>query len=518
MSDFISGVEEKYPSALLKGRKEIEGNVISCFCKDMLCLDESKLTDDDFITQDGRFYFTLLRKLREKGYSYLDEVTILSSFSDDVVGAYEDRGGWEQIQHLTDIVNEQNFGTYLDNLYRENTLLNMSRDGFNLEKKIILKNGKEVIPLQFFRTLSAEEVTDWYTERISEYGVGTASKILEEGSVEFDDEFIDSCEDGLSSGIPFDFAGEDVNGEKMRCFPFLSNQTIGLLEGRFHMLGGFSSTGKSTWWITPIMSFLSQGRKVLIISNEETIDKFKIKFLMWILYKHNRYFKLTKKKLSSGVIDEESREQIKIAQQYWMDQGYKDRCKVIALNDADMSVVKKKVREYVLRYGYDTVLYDTFKIQEADYGNTRQDLSLVRDSRELDKLAKKYNIIMLASVQLAEAMKGQLFLSALVVSNSKQIKEILETFFLMRAVYDEELDSHNKYYCHPFQSKQVDGVWKEVPVELDRSLTYRMLFVEKNRNGDDSPSTGIAYLFQFDGNHCVFKEIAKCRPKHGEIR
>lgn len=153
--------------------------------------------------------------------------------------------------------------------------------------------------------------------------------------------------------------------------------------------------------------------------------------MIWLLGKRNRYFKLTKKKMSSGDITEESRQQLTQVQQFWRE-NYKGKVKFISINDADMKVVKKKIRENVLRFGYDTVLYDTFKIQESDFEGTRQDLSLVRDSRELDKLAKKYNIIMLASVQLAERLKGKLFLDSSVLSNSKQIKEILENLFLMR--------------------------------------------------------------------------------------
>ena len=75
------------------------------------------------------------------------------------------------------------------------------------------------------------------------------------------------------NGIPFDIAGYDKDNNEMNCFPFLSRQTMGLLEGTLTMLGGFSSAGKSTWWITVIMALLYRDRKVLIISNEERIKK-----------------------------------------------------------------------------------------------------------------------------------------------------------------------------------------------------------------------------------------------------
>ena len=265
------------------------------------------------------------------------------------------------------------------------------------------------------------------------------------------------------------------------------------------------------------MSLLYYDRKVLIISNEENIKKFKIKFMVWLLGKRNRYFKLTKKKMGSGDISKESREQLSDVQKFWRE-NYKGKVKFIAISDADMSIVKKKIRENVLRYGYDTVLYDTFKIQDGDFQGQRQDLSLVRDSRELDKMAKKYGIIMLASVQLAEYMKCKLFLDSSVLSNSKQIKEVLENLFLMRTVYDEELDEKSKYYCKPFRLKKVNDKWIEEEYKPDRNAVWRALFVEKTRSGSNSSDTGVGYLLKFSGDHCIFREVAQARFKHGEIR
>lgn len=501
---------------MLKGRIETEGNVISCFFKDMLLIDDTTFEQKDFVTADGLFYFSMLNQLRNKGFYSLDEVTILSNLSQDAIDKYEDMGGWDSIQHQIDIINTQNFDTYIDILYRENILLHMHSDGFNLLREIDV-NGKKIIPLKLFRKMTAEEVTDWYDARISSYGTGYSSKVLEEEEIDFDDEFIESCQEGEENGVPFDIAGYDINGEEINCFPFLSRQIMGLLEGTFTMMGGFSSVGKSSWWVTVLMSLLFYDRKILIISNEESVKKFKVKFMIWLLGKRNRYFKLTKKKMTSGDINAESRDQLTQVQKFWRE-NYKGRVKFISINDADMRVVKKKIRENVLRYGYDCVLYDTFKIQESDFEGTRQDLSLVRDSRELDKIAKKYNIIMLASVQLAERLKGKLFLDSSVLSNSKQIKEILENLFLMRTVYDEELDEKNKFYCRPFRLKKVNDKWIEEEYAPNRNAVYRALFVEKTRNGDNSSDTGVAYLLKFDGDHCIFREVAQARFKHGEIK
>lgn len=516
MAEFLTGITDKYIPQLLKGRIQIEGNVISSFFKDMLLLDEVKLEPKDFITSDGHFYYSLLMHLRKKGFYTLDEVTILSNCSEEVIDAYNERGGFDTIQHQIDIINVQNFDTYIDILYRENILCNMHLDGFNLITPIMI-GEKKVAPLKLLRKMTAEEVIDWYESRIETYGCGYTSKILEEEEVnEFTDEFIQDCIDGVENGVPFDQSIDDINLEPINCFPFLSRQINGLLPGTLSMLGGYSSTGKSTYMITVIMALLHRGRKVLIITNEEDVKRFKCKFLIWMLAKYCRYYKLTKKKLTSGNITDEDREMLKEVQEIWKE-NFSHCIKIISVADADMSTVKKKIRESVLRFGYDTVLYDTFKIQEEDMTKNRSDLALVKDSRDLHKLAKKYNIIMLATVQLSEYTKGKLFLDASVLSNCKALKEICENLLMLRNVYEEEKDPKSKHYCRPYKLKKVNDKWVEEQCELDSNATYKMLFVEKCRAGANSSDTGSAYILRFDGDHCVFREQMQCKPRHGQI-
>mgnify|MGYP007060408737 CR=1 FL=1 len=94
--------------------------------------------------------------VEEKGFYSLDEITILSNMNQEVIEKFEDKGGWETIQHQIDIINTQNFDTYIDILYRENIMMNMYRDlvkfltigclkaSYNTKKQyktIIVRNG-----------------------------------------------------------------------------------------------------------------------------------------------------------------------------------------------------------------------------------------------------------------------------------------------------------------------------------------------------------------------------------------
>jgi hypothetical protein len=265
------------------------------------------------------------------------------------------------------------------------------------------------------------------------------------------------------------------------------------------------------------MALIHRGRKVLIISNEQKVKVFKIQFIIWLLVKKYKYFNLTKKKLMSGEINEKDKEYLKKAQDYW-NENIKGKVKFISIPDADMSLVKKKIRENVLRYGYDTVLYDTLKLDLSGDGQQQYYINLIKDSRELDAIAKKYNIIMLCSLQLAINTLGKLFLDASVLSMSKQIKEVLENLLLMRTVYPEELDKDNKkLYIRPFKRKLINGKWCEEEYQPDVTATWRVLFVDKARSGENSSDNGVAYLLKFNGHHGTFSETAQCRPRHTTI-
>lgn len=516
MGDFIAGVKEKYDSRLLEGRLTVEGNVIATIYRDPLILDECDLKSTDFITSDGVFYFSLAKQLRKAGYNVFDEVTILSSISDNIMNAFQERGGFTTIKNLTEIVDSKNADIYLDNLYRENIILGLYTDGFNLFKPVEW-NGKEIVPYTLFKKMDSEGVLGWYESKLNTCGIGFSKAVVEESELDFDDAYFEHMDSGEEMGVPFDIAGLDTNFEEMRCLPFISDQIGGYYDGTFNVLAGHSSVGKSCMWTTIAMALLHRERKILIISNEQRMRAFQDNFLVFILYKYFRYYNITKKKIRSAALNDEDKAMRKKAQEYWRE-NYKGRVKFISLSDANMKIVKKKIRENVLVYGYDTVIYDTMKVEFSESSTDTTWISLIKDSREFDKIAKKYNIIMLASLQLAMNSKGNLFLDGSELSMSKQSIEVMESLLLMRSVYAEELTKDNKkYYCSPFQHKKVDGKWIEEEFVPDPTATYKALFVGKSRNGANSNDTGIGYLLRFDPAHGVFKEQAKARFKHTKI-
>ena len=519
--DFITGVEAKYDKRLLQGRIENEGNLIGCFLNDVTLLQDAKLSPKQFLTSDGRFYYSLISSLVNKGYGVIDEVGVLSAIGDkeDILEAFNKRGGYDTLEHLASVVNKINFDAYLEQFNKSNLLCEMHLDGWNLFNEITIKN-KKVVPFDLFQKMKTTDIVDFWDSKLASYNLGSDADVCEEEDIFFEDDWEDNLELESEMGVPYDVCGVDVNGKPINGFKFLSNQTLGLHKGGLMMLAGFSGCGKSTAFVTLIMALLYRGEKIVILSNEERCQAFKVKFMSFLLARHNRYRNATKSKLSVGDLTNEDRAEIKKAKKYFND-NFKGSLKFISLNTNDIHLIKKKIRDAHLREGYTGFLLDTFKLNDSAFdGDMRQDLSLVKDSRELHSLAKKYNLIGMCSCQCGERFKGMLTLNASVLANSKQSKEILNLLLMCRSLYPEELDPKSKYYCEPFRLiPEPNGKgWREEPYEVDKSGTYLVVAVEKNRYGTDTSSNSISYLLQFEGHLSTFREVAQIRTKHGMIQ
>ena len=516
MERYIDKYKE-YPKELFKGRMETEALFIGCLMKDMLLLDDIKITKNDFATKDALFYFSILSKLRNKNINAITEIDIIANFNDKVIDKFNSMGGMKQANKMMDMIDTQNFDSYLDSLCKYNIIISLHDKKYNLLEPIEIE-GKMRVPIDVFHHLDSEQIVDFYELQLNNLNVSNHKKGVEEIEMDITDEFIEDFLAGENSGVPIDEAGIDEFGDKIYAFPKLSGLIQGFIRGSLSMLGGYSSVGKSTMIIYMIMALIYRGEKVLIISNEQDKKPFMTNFLMWILTNKMKYYKLTKKNLLSGEVTDEDLEKIKMAQKIWR-RDYAKKIYFVSLPNADMKVVKKKIREYHLTKGVTAYVYDTFK---ADFADDRGDSTwkeLIKDSRVLFELAKKYDLIGIATIQLAMHTLGTLFLTPNVLSQSKQVVEILENLLLMRNVYPEELDAgDNRYYCKPYRyEKTSDGKWNEKRYDIDNNKQYRMLFIAKCRNGENSQSGNYAMLLNFDGGHGGVREYSLCHPRNAFI-
>ena len=516
---FITGVKERYPEELLDGRINIEANVIGCMVSDMLLAEDTNIDSSKFITKDARLIFGIIKTLREKKCSVFDEVSVLTYIPDDVKQLLDEAGGVYAVKNIAECVNIKNYDSYLDELLKSNIILDMHKFGFNLLDPIEY-NGKTVQPLKLFSKMSSEQVTDWYTAKLESFSTGYSSRVLEEEEIDFSDDFIKSLEDGEEAGTPFEFFDDDVNGNPVPALKYFSQQVNGIPDG-MTIIGGFSNVGKTTLILSVVMSMMHSGRKCMIISNEQRAKAFKIGFLLLILTKHFNYYNLTKTKLINGNITAEDKVYIKKAQEYWR-KRYKGQLWFISIPDSDVSLAVKKFRIGILNKGITTCVYDTFK---CDFSNNSDDntwVSLIKDSRKLEALSRKYpGTQVICSLQLAINSLGKLFLDSSVLSMSKQIKEVCDLMILCRSMYIEEFDQNSKFYCNPFKTVKnaTTGEWENIDWMPKQDKVYRAIFIEKSRSsGAVSSDTGVGYIFEFNGQWGLWSDSAKARFKHGYIQ
>lgn len=513
---FISGVFEMYDERLLASRLTEEGNVCGALLKDLTLYDDCGLTQKDFVTKSGRLLFRIGQEIRSKKYNDFDEITFLSATNEELRDKINDEfGGFKAIQNVMDAVSLKNYDSFLDDLNKSNIMLSLYRKNFNVLEEMTLDNGKKVVPFNAFKKLTAAEVIDFYEGALATLDTKiNSSKIIEEGYISFSDSFLDRLVNKEEVGVSFGEAGLNVKGEKIKTFPFMSGDILGLKHGTLSCWAAHSGAGKSTYMVTAIMSLISQGERFTIVTNESSKSDVEVQFLIWVLTRCLDYWKVSKKKLVSGNLSDEDRQKVKEAEKWW-NTKYAKSIKVTSLSDADARLTCQIIKKDITRYGFSGYLVDTFKLSMDNGNNDAFWMSLVKDTRNLTEIAMRYNVIGLMTVQLALSSLNRCWIDASCLSNSKAIKETLSNLIMFRKVTDMELDPSSPYFIHPFRHIQKDdGTWVEEEYLPDRSKVWRLFFIDKSRRGADSNDTGIAYLVRYDGDFCCFYETAKARPTH----
>lgn len=512
----------------MENRVTTEGNLLACLFEDPTLYDDIKqqVSSENFLSKDGRFLFGVVKFLREKKFNKIDEVTVLSNCSEEVKDRLVGIGGWKTVQKMMSVVKTDNWDGIFDAFNKSNIMLKLYLRGFSLFQNVTLENGRSIAPFDLFAkpSFDSANVLAWYEEFVSKLSVEnstSSTKVIDEKFVDFDDSFIDELSSGTAAGVSFADAGLDVNGNEISMFPFLSRNILGFARGTTSAIAAHPGCGKSTLMLNVVMSLLSKGLKGVFVSNEMSMSDLKLIILLVILTRNLGYWSITKKKLKSGDLTDEDRVMVRRAFDLWK-ANYADKLKIVTMSDMDSDITAQVIKKEALRSGADFFVVDTFKLSLSEgNGGDAFWIDLIKDSRTLDSLAKKYDMIGLYTIQLASNSLGNLFLDASALSMSKAIKEVLSNLIMMRKVYPDEFQAGSPFDFRPFRSikDEATGEWKDEPYEIeDKNAVYRCVTLDKTRSGTDSGDTGVCYLFKYRGDFAKFSETCKIRPVHKNIK
>lgn len=507
-----------YPKEIMKNRINKEGLLLGDLFNDILLVKEYKINEDMFVSEKGKFYFTIIHCLIRKDIYKVTDADIKLSITDDMLKTYENLGGFTTIKKLMKISNGENFDSHLDDVLKGNVLMSFVDDGLDLTSTIEIKNKKgksiEKTYLEIFDAMNCEQVLSFMQTRISD----SIQLPSNNGAIEDDgmigDDFINSLTEGTELGVPIDSIR--FGNENVKFMPTINKEILGLRRGFVTGIGALVNQGKSTLMTEIAMSLAGAGEKVLYITNEMKINDVKLNFIAYTLANVLGQSNITKKKLKSGTLTPDELEKVKIAKDVY-NENLGNNIFLISINDSNLEQVKSFTRKYALSKGITCLLYDTFK---ADYATGDEDYKdLIIGSRLIDKLCREFNLVGVIALQISQSFSGNLILDISMLAGSKQVNEVLDSLILFRNLFYEELDNDHKYFCDPYTWIKDESTHELVKksVNIDKKGTYRIFFIVKTRDGNTFNDSNTAYLYSFQGKNASVKEICRCNPKRGTI-
>lgn len=505
---------ENLPSYLTKGRMSVEGVVIGCLFHDILLAKEYAITDDMFITNEGKLYFGIIRKLSSKNVSTVCDTDIRLNCSDDVVSEYKEYGGFRTIEKLKKSVDVKNFESYLDDLQKKNLYISYYKDGLDLQTKITIEKKDKTIEISWydlFEKMTSEQCIQFKTSRETNFQKITLDNTVEENADGIGQEFLDKLKRGEGLGMMFDYVGDSA------LMPYLSKKIMGFTPKTLNVLSAPTNVGKSTILLNMVLSFADKGEKGLIITNEQSLDDLHMMFITYISNNILKEHCINKRKLKGGNLTEEETIVVERAMRVY-NERFAPHLILVSMADHDINQTEKLIRKYKLSKDINYFCVDTLKLDFSDNSDAGYK-ELIKDSRTLYKLARQFDIVGIASMQTALAHAGELIPGVHQLSSSKAVAEILENLIMIRPLYPSfELDKESKFYINPYKiTKNEQGKWVKEPFDLDPKYTYRVAFITKARSCETFTDSQEATILKFDGYSGSCKEICLCNPKPGNI-
>ena len=470
---------EKYPKELTEGREAIEASFIFCLYKnpelfaDYLNLNEGE--DKTIKTEDGKFYFSMGKRMYAQGLKSFDHVSIYTFLENKptVKEHFEELGGYNSIEELRSLVSTDNIDAYYDEICKMNTLMYLHENGFN-----VLQN------LSRFKQMTTQQVYDWYDYTLNNISVGKIEHIHPEDLSTGYDKYIDEWDKGSDVGFRIGT-------------PLLNYMLSGVHRENLMLHMGGIGQGKTTTAISLyVLPAIESGEDVCIIANEQGVSQFRQMILATVLFNKIKYTGMNRQKMIIGGFNAEQKEKLKEAQKWLSDQ--EGKITFVEMANYSISNVKKIIKKYS-KLGTSLYLFDTMK-PESD-SNERSWGEFSEVAKELFLLAKTEKVAIVATAQLTSDATFRKYLDLSCVGKSKAIAETASTVVMFRPLTTDEKDN-----IRPWRyEKNESGAYNKARTiyELDPNKDYIMVFIPKNRYGQINPQI----IMERNMNFNMLKEV-----------
>lgn len=453
---------KKIPSEIVGNREQLECNYIFSLWQEPSAIEEYKNIENgkDIITEDGMFYYGILQQLNKLGYETFDSATLHTFLSDKEVlrRGYERRGGAATINEIKSLIKVENLESYHDELIKNNMLINLHLDGFNVLQDI-----------DKFKQMTSEEVYDYYDFKLNNTCVGKVEKLKAENLSDGYDEYIEEWDKGIMKGFRI--------GYGMLNYRLAGVHKKNLLLHMAH-IGNGKTTSSILFYILPA---IESGENVCIIANEQGVSEFRQMILSSVVFNKIKYRKMNRQKFINGDFTPEDKQAMREGLE-WL-RSCEGKINFIETADYSIGTVKKIVKKYS-KLNYGLFIFDTLKPAVESSERAWAEFSEV--AKELFMLAKREDVAIVATAQLSAESMSRRFLDLSCVGKSRAIAETATQVVMFRSMTREEKEGKLLVYT---RKKDENGKYMSERVEekLDPEKDYIVLFTPKNRFGDIGP-------------------------------
>lgn len=464
------GFNIEYPETISSEIPFHEARVLGTIVNDMSLMSELEGRGQLFHTKDGMFYYELLNNMYQHKVMEYDAGAVQSALTrlgTEFKAEFVSLNGNGHLNSLRRDFSAKNFESHFDGLLKANAKLKLYKGLYS--SLYNLNSGEKVDSDEMLHELECllDESRD-----ASEL---SATKPIE---LTITDKYIEDKVSGVKRGISYGLFS-------------ISKATRGMHLGNMSMLSAFGNQGKTTINYNEVMlDFLDQGEKVFIYSNESAIEDFQDMLLVRTITKHLKYYNLTRTKLNElDTVKTKDRQMfeeymVKIAEaKAYIEKTYKGKLILYSVSRYSISEFGMLVRRFAHK-GWKYFLVDTFKSEEA--GDAQAVGKLVQQSRNVYELARKLNVHVMASYQIASYLKQNMkrVLDESCLSGSKQISEILDILICMREIYpDEYTGQKNEIKVFKLKKDENTGKYYRAYETLETNKKYLVMFLPRTRYG-----------------------------------
>ena len=477
------------PKEIIENRNVIECNWIFSLYKDLSLVDDYKnvVNTEDIITEDGIFYYGLIQGLAKNGYQVADNMSIHEYLSNKktVNKSFEERGGFSTVKKITDLISINNIDTYYEELVKNNLLIRLYNSGFN-----IMQN------LDKFKDMSSEDIYNYYDYQLNNISVGKIEKIKVEDLSSGYEEWIKRADSAKNVGFR---VGSSL----------MDYQLAGIHRGGLTLYLGGIGQGKSSSSVSLfILPAIEDGNDITILCNEQTADEYRSMIISTVLFSRiGNVRDMNRMSITLGNFDDYKRQKLREAADWIEKQPGKIR--FVELQNYDITSVRKIIKQQS-KLGCSYFFFDVLKNVEDASEKAWAELSDV--AKKLFGLAKKENVAIIASAQLASDSMNRKYLDLMSVGKSRAISECATTVIGFRPIMNNEIDKIKPWKYQ----KNKDGSNKKIKevYDLDADKHYIMQFIMKNRCGD----TTTQIVQEFNQSFNTIRDVGYFKASYDDFK